>query len=169
MLASLLSSLSLVRQRIEGDPALNSKWMCRTGFWPDHATPNAVVLKLLKPHWSDDAADVVAISTGIFFSVWVDDSALMRRGLHYNLHALKLRDLAKYNLQSRKFAAEFREHFEPLREQWPAVSVSYGPQTLFQGFVGCTEDEVEATAYDLVRMFIPLGSIVDSLLARAAK
>lgn len=129
--------------------------------------PQAAVLKLHRAHWCQAPADSMSSASEIFFSVWVDEAAVKKGGLHYNLHALKLRGMAGYALESRKFASAFRAAFGPRSAGWPDVKMAYGPQTLFQGFVKCSPARVQAAAVSLAKHFIPLGSIVDDLLARA--
>lgn len=168
MFQPYLESLEGAARRIAQDPSFGSSWQCRTGLWPEPAMPQAAVLKLHRAHWSQAPADSLSAASEIFFSVWVDEEAVKKGGLHYNLHALKLRGMAGYNLESRKFASAFRAVFGPRSTGWPGVKMAYGPQTLFQGFVKCPPARVEAAALSLAKKFIPLGSIVDDLLARAA-
>ena len=53
----------------------------------------------------------------------------------YNIHALKLRQLNGYSIASRKFAESFRVRFAEFEQQWPNVSLNYGPLTLMQGWI----------------------------------
>jgi hypothetical protein len=167
MLHTPLTSLQRAHQRLVADVRFGPPWLCKTGLWPE-AAPTAAVLKLLKQHWSPDPHDKIASTCGIFFSVWVDDSAIAAGGLHYNLHALKLRHLAGYRLESRKFAAAFREVFLPTSNTWPNVETEFGPQTLFQGFAKCPADRIEETTLNLAIKFAPLGDVIDGLLSNAA-
>jgi hypothetical protein len=169
MLATYLESFNRVSQRIVDDARFNQSWICKTGLWPDSSAPQAAVLKLLKRHWSPDPQDFIASTVGIFFSVWVDEAAISKGGLHYNLHALKLRKLPGYSLESRKFASAFRASFVPMSSGWPGVKTEFGPQTLFQGFVKCPADRVEQATMDLTGKFEPLGRVIDGLLSTAAK
>ena len=91
MLTTCLASLDRARRRIANDASFEKSWICKTGIWPDSEAPKAAVLKLLKEHWSPDPRDSILSTTGIFFSVWSDE--YMTGRLHYNLHALKLREL----------------------------------------------------------------------------
>lgn len=163
MLRTHLDSFQQARQRIAADGRFNHPWVCKTGLWPA-SNPKAAVLKLFKQHWSPDPHDC-----GIFFSVWIDDSAISAGGLHYNLHALKLRQLDGYRLESRKFASAFRNGFVPISTAWPDVDVGFGPQTLFQGFAKCPQNRVEETTFDLAMKFAPLANAIDALLSKAAK
>ncbi|HEY1048399.1 MAG TPA: hypothetical protein VGE39_01535 [Prosthecobacter sp.] len=166
MFSTYLESLEKARERITLDPAFGPAWLCRTGVWPDEDAPKAAVLKVFKAHWM---ADVQEEAVGIFFSVWIDDDAVKGRGLHYNLHALKLRQLPGYVLESRKFASVFRATFGPRSSSWPSVKMAFGPQTLFQGFAKCPVERAEVGAYNLAKKFISLGSVVDGLLKNAVK
>ncbi len=169
MFPTYLESLDQASLRIATDPAFDSSWLCKTGLWPDKVNPKAAVLKLLKRHWSQDAEDTLGSTSGFFFSVWIDDAAIKKGGLHYNLHALKLRQLADHKLESRKFALAFRAAFGPRSESWPGVTMAFGPQTLFQGFVRCQPKRFESVAFSLARKLVPLGTVIDDLLAGAAK
>lgn len=168
MFESHLESLENARRQIIKEHSQDASWVCTAGLWPDAHAPQAAVLKFFKPHWLQEPPNSSPPAVaGIFFSVWIDDDAMDKRGVHYNLHALKLRQLAGHALESRKFASAFRALFAPCSAGWPAVKMAYGPQTLFQGFVKCSPARVEAAALGLVRKFIPLGAMVDDLLSRA--
>lgn len=140
-------------------------WLCKCGLWPDEARPKAVVFKLLKPHWRNDARS----EPGLFFSVWVDEELAVKGRLKYNVHALKLRQLTGYALESGKFATAFREGFEREQNAWPNVSVDFGPQTLFEGFVETALPAVESQIVSLASAFHPLGKRIDDLLAQSEK
>lgn len=142
----------------------------KTGAWPDEEASKAAVLKIFKAHWMPDFQDEAAGTTvGIFFSVWIDDAAVKGRGLHYNLHALKLRQLPGHVLESRRFASAFRATFGPRSGSWPSVKMAFGPQTLFQGFAKCPLERADVGAYNLAKKFISLGSVIDGLLKNAVK
>ncbi|MGV3661023.1 MAG: hypothetical protein ACO1TE_12620 [Prosthecobacter sp.] len=170
MFPTHLESLEKARQRIEQDKDFGSVWLCKTGVWPDAIAPKAAVLKLFKEHWLPGfQEEAIASPVGIFFSVWIDDEAVKKRGLHYNVHALKLRQLPGHALESRKFASAFRAAFGPRSSGWPSVKMAYGPQTLFQGFAKCPMERAGVGAYNLAKKFISLGGIIDGLLKDAAK
>lgn len=170
MLPPHQESLEKARERIMQDPAFSPAWLCKTGVWPDATAPEAAVLKIFKAHWMPDWQDeVVGTTVGIFFSVWIDEAAVKRGGLHYNLHALKLRQLPGYVLESRKFASAFRATFGPRSTGWPAVKMAFGPQTLFQGFAKCPLERADVGAYNLAKKFTSLGGVVDGLLKDAVK
>ena len=134
------------------------------GCWHESA-----VLKLQKRRWSNTAPAAGPGESGLFFSVWANDEGLRQKRVFYNIHALKLRALSGYSLQSREFAAAFRAAFEAEIPGWPHCTVDFGPQTLMQGWIAWEparlEDEVEA----LVKRFVPLAELLDRLLdARTA-
>jgi len=170
MISTHLEFLERASQRIAHDPALGHSWLCKTGLCPDPAELESAVLKVFKAHWTPDFQDeAIGTTVGSFFSVWIDDAAVKQRGLHYNLHALKLRQLPGHTLESRKFADGFRASFGPRSAGWPAVKMAYGPQTLFQGFAKCPMARADVGAYNLAKKFISLGSTIDGLLKNAAK
>jgi len=142
-------------------------WLCKTGLWPDAIAPTAMVLKLLKPHWSDDSKAAIVSASGIFFSIWVDEPSAASGRLRYNLHALKLRGLKGYKLESRKFATAFRASFESARRDWPNVRTDFGPQTLFEGFVESSNGAWTTQIVELAGAFHPLGDVIDELLSQS--
>ena len=73
---------------------------------------NSVFLKLYKKSWANPSPDPLTAETRIFFSVWINDPAIEEQKLLYNIHALKLRKLKGYSIQSRKFADAFRKSFK---------------------------------------------------------
>ena len=167
MLATHLKSFRRAKVRITRDALFDQSWICKTGLWPDPQTAKALVLKLLKRHWSQDSNDCIVSTSGIFFSVWINSPDAAKGGLHYNLHALKLRQLAGYSLQSRKFASAFRTRFLSEHSNWPDVKTAFGPQTLFQGFIECRPDRFDMAASRLAIKFLPLGVLIDELLSES--
>ena len=152
------------RGRIQSLPWFDSHWICNAGLWFDSASPQGAVLKLLKPHWSNDLAERIRNTSGIFFSVWTDCKIVDR--LNYNIHALKLRELKGYSLESRKFAAAFRAAFEPMWEGWPNLRVDFGPQTLMQGYQKVSADCVENAIVDFSEKFVPVAEVIDVVLEK---
>lgn len=152
-------------QRVLASPWFHSPWVCLCGLWPANKMATAVVLKLRKIHWSSDPVDAIRSTNGVFFSVWVDEASARRQRLRYNLHALKLRDLPGYAIKSSKFAADFRAAFAKRAREWSYVSTDFGPQTLFQGFLESPTDRWDTTIAELATAFLPLGEVVDDLLA----
>ncbi len=134
------------------------------GCWHESA-----VLKLQKRRWANQPPVAGPSEIGIFFSVWVDATGLKQRRAFYNLHALKLRSLEGYSIQSREFAAAFRSAAAESIRDWPHVSTDYGPQTLMQGWIELDSPRVEDEVAELVRRFIPLAERVDKLLDQREK
>ena len=121
------------------------------------------VLKLQKPAWASDAT-AGSGDAGIFFAIWVND-AIRRQRAYYNIHALKLRHLDRYQITSRDFAAAFRGRFKEVQRDWPNVSIDYGPQNLMQGWIAIDEETFEADALKLMVRFDKISPIIDRLLA----
>jgi hypothetical protein len=166
MLTRCRASFDRARRRIEQERQFTDGWICKTGVWPCDAAPKSVVLKLLKTRWSSDDQSI-GNSSGIFFSVWTDE---IRPGrLRYNIHALKLRELRGFALQSRKFAHSFRDAFAPISAGWPNVSMDFGPQTLMQGFQETSVDAFEDRVVEWSIRFFPVSALIDELLVRAEK
>lgn len=172
MFEDSMQALERARASILKDPAFTDPaqpWLCTVALWPQEQAPEAAALKLFRPHWRQEETD--GKSTGVFFSVWVDEDCLKKRMLHYNLHALRLRlrRLSGHVLESRKFAETFRASFGPRSSSWPHVKMAFGPQTLFQGHLKCRPERLDDAAFALARKFHALAALVDAQLARAAK
>lgn len=123
---------------------------------------DSVVLKLQKPSWRNIGAE--PFKDGVFFSVWISDGTLAENRLHYNIHALKLRELEGYRIKSRDFADGFRAQFKVFEGQWPNVSTAFGPLTLMEGWV---EFDVDHLSMDLKRLadkFLDIAFIIAGLL-----
>jgi hypothetical protein len=127
-----------------------------TGEWL-----GAAVLKLQKPAWAEAKPPSTVENPGIFFSVWIDAKSLKQHRVRYNIHALKLRHLSAYSLESRAFAAAFRAEFASVSKDRPNVSTDYGPQTLMQGWITLNEARLQEDTVNLVRRFIPLSRMID--------
>jgi hypothetical protein len=170
MLAHYQAAFEKARERILGFSGAG--WLCKTGLWPAPETPKCLVLNLLKPHWTSDSPDVISNTCGIFFSAWIDvdvGSSRPNRRLRYNIHALKLRGMPGYKLESRKFAEEFRSGFDAVRLPWPNLTLDHGPQTLMEGFVEVAAPSCEAELVGLAMRFDPVAPLIDQLLAKAKK
>lgn len=166
MFSPYQSAFEKARERILG--FRKTDVACKTGLWPDDVAPKCLVLKLLKPHWSNDPPETVGNDCGIFFSAWIDIESLRpNRRLHYNIHALKLRDLPGYKLESRKFAEAFRVAFIAMKGPWPNLSLDHGPQTLIEGFIEVVSSSCESELVGLGMRFFPVIALIDDLLAQA--
>lgn len=124
---------------------------------------DCVVLKLYKRSWANPFQDPVSSPSRIFFSVWIDPN---REGeLSYNIHALKLRQLKGYKIESRKFAEVFRKGFKDFAHRWENVRVEYGPLTLMQGFVRIEPGRMQEQVLALANEFFAIEHLIDEVLA----
>jgi hypothetical protein len=139
--------------------------ICKQGLYND-----CCVLKLQKAAWTNDRMDQLRNETGIFFSIWTNAKAAAGKNrANYNIHALKLRQLAGYSITSRDFANEFRKSFSSLCAAWPNVSVDYGPLTLMQGWIEVDVNRFEKDALGLMERFQSVSPLIDRLLALRRK
>ena len=125
---------------------------------------DSIVIKIRKKNWYNIIETDEKNNSSIFFSVWIEDKSLIGNQIYYNIHALKLRHLKGYNIESRKFAEAFRDKFKKYKDQWPNVSVSYGPQTLMQGWIEINTDSFEADIIALIIRFLEIEYIIVELL-----
>lgn len=140
-------------------PSLKSRQLeASVGLWHDSG-----VLKFQKRHWRELTSDE-SLEAGIFFSIWVEAKSLKKNQAFYNIHALRLRSMSPYTLQSREFAAAFRARFQHQKDDWPNVSLEYGPQTLMQGWIALDSGHADEEMTALIRLFIPAATIIDELL-----
>ena len=122
------------------------------------------VLKLQKPSWTNDPMDRVENTSGIFFSVWMNEASTRQNRANYNIHALQLRKLKGYSIVSREFASDFRSRFASLRSAWPNVRVDYGPLTLMEGWIDVVPNHFKEDILLLMRRFQSLSPLIDRLL-----
>ncbi len=134
-----------------------------------YAYHDCPALKLQKGSWTNGNSSDAANECGIFFSVWLDKPGLRLSRAHYNIHALKLRQLKGYSIASIDFAREFQESFQSLPNAWPNVSVQYGPQTLMQGWIEVVPESFERDVRSLIAEFEAASVVIDTLLAKRAK
>jgi len=125
---------------------------------------DSIVIKIRKKNWYNIIETDEKNNSSIFFSVWIEDKSLIGNQIYYNIHALKLRQLNGYSIESRKFAEAFRDKFMKYKDQWPNVSVSYGPQTLMQGRIEINTDSFEADIIALIIQFLEIEYIIVELL-----
>lgn len=134
------------------------KLECKVGIWLD-----SVVLKIQKKNWINVSAE--SFGEGIFFSVWLNDESVAKGKLYYNIHALKLRGLVGYAIKSREFAEAFRLKFKSFENQWPNVSVNFGPLTLMEGWVSILDHEkIPDIVSSLASGFLEVEFMIDDLL-----
>lgn len=127
------------------------------GEWLD-----SVVLRLHKPRWANKPLTQPQKEAALFFSVWIGTAAAAKQRLSYNIHALKLRQLKGYKLESRKFAEAFREEFIRVGRGWPNVRTDFGPLTLMEGWQEVAD--MQAGVAGLARKFLDIDDIIDQLL-----
>ncbi|MDF3057010.1 MAG: hypothetical protein K0R17_1225 [Rariglobus sp.] len=151
---------SFTRAATHSRPALAAQQIeAHVGRWHESA-----VLKLQKRRWTSVGPAPAPSEAGLFFSVWINEKSLRQQRVCYNIHALKLRSLAGFSIQSREFAAAFRAAFASSSGDWSHVSTDYGPQTLMEGWIDLDAEKTEADVAVLIRRFIPLADLIDRLL-----
>jgi len=146
---------------LEASGILGEDLVCKVGDYP--------ALKILKSTWTNDTHDRIGNDSGVFFSVWMSTLKDEEEMVLYNIHALKLRQLAGYRLESRKFAFAFRDEFLPHAEKWPNVRTNLGPQTLMQGWIPRRPSELPNDIFNLAHQFGDLIPIIDRLLNEATR
>ena len=131
--------------------------------WPGKLL-NCDVLKIYKNAWANPSKDPVTSPSRIFFSIWVDPDN--KHQLFYNIHALKLRQLKGFKIESRKFAETFRKEFKPFSHKWENVSTDFGPLTLMQGFVTLEQKTFLHEVLKLSNNFLGIEQLIDQTLDR---
>jgi hypothetical protein len=130
---------------------------------------NSVFLKLYKKSWANPSQNPLTSESRIFFSIWTNNSAIEEQKIFYNIHALKLRQLKGYKIQSRQFADIFRESFKGFEKKWKNVSVKFGPLTLMEGWLKVDLNNFQHEIVDLANNFIEVENLVDDTLAHFNK
>jgi hypothetical protein len=125
---------------------------------------DSVFIKLYKKNWASNPQEALTAESRIFFSVWINDDTIKSQKVMYNIHALKLRNLKGYSIQSRKFAEIFREVFKTYEDKWPNVSTNHGPLTLMEGFVNL--DSFEEEVLKIANTFFDIEHLIDDTLAQ---
>jgi hypothetical protein len=124
----------------------------------------SIYMKMYKNAWANDYNELQMPASWIFFSVWINENAIMGRKLFYNIHAFKLRQLRGYSISSRKFADNFRTMFKEFEHKFPNVSIEFGPQTLMQGWkqidMGMLENEILRLSFQ----FLEIEELIDKNL-----
>ncbi len=126
---------------------------------------DSVFLKLYKKSWTNSFQDPLNGESRIFFSIWVNDSAVKQQKVFYNIHALKLRNLNGYSIQSRKFAEIFRQRFTAFSYQWQNVSLEFGPLTLMEGWIKLDPVNFQNQVLKLANNFLQIEYLIDDTLA----
>lgn len=127
---------------------------------------DAVFLKLYKKAWASSQENPLTATSRIFFSVWLSDKAIQQQKLLYNIHALKLRQLKGYTIQSRQFAAAFREQFKPFEKHWQNISTDFGPLTLMEGWLPLDWTTIEDDIARLAKQFLFIDQLIDHTLEK---
>jgi hypothetical protein len=130
-----------------------------TGTWLQ-----SVVVKFHKKHWANKPYEKPQTGAAIFFSAWISGKAEKENKIYYNIHALRLRQLKGYNIESRKFAAAFRKKFKSFESNWDNVSVDFGPLTLMEGWKNFNAEDLQNNITELARQFLEIDYIIDELL-----
>jgi hypothetical protein len=115
-------------------------------------------VRLYRDSWKSGTAE-------IFFAVWTDNDSRSSGRIHYNIHALKMRQFKGHVITSRDFADDFRKNFKPLSNSWPNIRMDYGPLNLMQGWIQFREECFEPDVLRLMYQFAATVSpIIDQLL-----
>jgi hypothetical protein len=130
---------------------------------------NSVALKLQKKTWTNGAHKMFQPGPSIFFSVWTNDQSIAEEKLLYNIHAFKLRQLQGYSIASREFAFTFRDKFAAFKNDWPNVSVDFGPLTLMEGWIKADPVSVHRDVLRLANTFLKIDHLVDEVLGTYKK
>ena len=125
---------------------------------------DCVVLKLYKRSWTNQLQNPLTSESRIFFSIWISDASIKEQRLLYNIHALKLRQLKGYSIQSRKFADNFRDRFKSYNNKWENVSVDYGPLTLIEGWKKIDIENFQSDILELAYNFLEIEHLIDDTL-----
>lgn len=125
---------------------------------------DSVFLKLYKKSWSNPSKDPLTAESRIFFSIWINDASIAEQKIYYNIHALKLRHLKGYTIQSRQFADIFRSQFTAYAPKWKNVSVSFGPLTLMEGWIKVDLADFQKEIVALANNFLEIEHLVDNTL-----
>lgn len=125
---------------------------------------DSVFIKLYKKSWASNPQEALTAESRIFFSIWIDDATIEKHKIMYNIHALKLRKLKGYTIQSRKFAEIFREAFKDYENNWPNVSMNHGPLTLMEGWIKLELENFQEEVLKIANNFLDIEHLVDRSL-----
>jgi hypothetical protein len=130
---------------------------------------NSAFLKLYKKSWTNSIDNPLTAETRIFFSIWVNESTLQQKKIFYNIHALKLRKLYGYSIESKKFANSFREKVKKHLYKWENVSTDFGPLTLMEGWIEFDNENAQEDILQLANNFLEIENIIDQTLVEFKK
>lgn len=125
---------------------------------------DSVFIKLYKKSWASDSLEPLTPESRIFSSIWINDSLIEKQKIMYNIHALKLRKLKGYKIESRKFAEIFRDSFKDYESNWPNVSVNHGPLTLMEGWIKLDLKNLQEEVLKLANNFLEIEHLIDNTL-----
>ncbi|MTH14471.1 hypothetical protein [Flavobacterium sp. LC2016-01] len=125
---------------------------------------DSVFIKLYKKSWASNPNEALTAESRIFFSVWINDSSIKKQKIMYNIHALKLRKLKGYAIESRKFAEKFRNLFENYSQKWPNVSTNHGPLTLMEGWIELDSENYQKEILKICDSFLEIDYLIDDTL-----
>lgn len=157
--AFYLEKFQLAADQVNQQLLRNTQLKVAAGTYLD-----AVFLKIYKKSWANPSPNPLTSPSRIFFSVWITASAIQEQKIFYNIHALKLRQLKGYSIESRKFAAAFRIAFHDFEHQWKHVSVKYGPLTLMQGWLSVNITDFDKEIQTLAKNFLEIAPLIDQTL-----
>jgi hypothetical protein len=147
-----LTDFQKIRDIYDKAVSPKSRLICVTGVFEE-----CPYVRLHRDSWMSGPAE-------IFFSVWTDKDSRGGGRVHYNIHALKLRQFKSHVITSRNFADDFRKNFKVLSSTWPNVSVDYGPLNLMQGWIEFREESFESDVLRLMSHFAGICPVIDRLL-----
>lgn len=101
--------------------------------------------------------------------IWVNEEAIANQRLLYNIHALRLRQLKGYKLQSSALAISFREKLKAFQQHWPNVSTEFGPQTLMEGWVDLDNESIQKDILKLATNFLAIEHLIENTLLEFKK
>ncbi|WP_428228983.1 hypothetical protein [Flavobacterium sp.] len=127
---------------------------------------DSVFIKLYKKFWTSNPQEALTAESRIFFSVWISDATIQKQKIMYNIHALKLRKLKGYRIESRKFAEIFRKDFKEYEQEWQNVSVNHGPLTLMEGSIKLDLENFQEEVLKLASNFLKIEYLIDQTLNR---
>jgi hypothetical protein len=127
---------------------------------------DSVFIKLYKKSWANNPQEALTAESRIFFSVWISDSTIKKQQIMYNIHALKLRKLKGYKIESRKFADIFRDSFKAYSQKWPNVSTNHGPLTLMEGWIKYDLENLQDDVLKIANTFFEIEHLIDEALNR---
>ncbi|KMQ69300.1 hypothetical protein ACM39_04210 [Chryseobacterium sp. FH2] len=125
---------------------------------------NSIALKIYNPNWTSEPESPLNAKSRIFFSIWINKKTITENRVYYNIHALKLRELKGYKIQSRNFADLFRSKFSNFQTEWENIDTALGPLTLMEGWINLNKETIKSDIIKLSENFLKVSPIIDSAL-----